>query len=354
MIVRGAIATIIVAGVVIAPAFAQPPVTIGADLTFYGDNTEFSNPFRRGETLLGVHGRLFVEADLSERAALRLGVFGNQRFGAEHGFHNVRPVASLVLHGAANQFIFGALDQGAMREGSGPDLDGPHALFPALQRETLAFTRGYEAGLQWIHTSPRLRQDAWINWQQLNTPGQREVFDAGVNGRAPVTSAISAAFQAHIVHHGGQLFHDGPVSDSLAFGPGIVVAHAAGRIERLAGEMFVFGSFYRPDREQPSRDRSGFAGFVRVSGERGGWRGHLLAWRGSDFIKEEGDPNYLSLTRDGRRYRGVRDYAEAGVTRKFAIAPRSDFEVSVRLHRIERRYEYSYRLLARVRGRWPL
>jgi hypothetical protein len=73
---------------------------------------------------------------------------------------------------------------------------------------------------------------------------------------------------------------------------------------------------------------------------------HLIAWRGDDFIKDEGDPNYMSMRRDGTRYRGVRDYAEAGVTRTFPLAAATLIETSLRFHRVERHYEYSYRVLA--------
>lgn len=337
-----------------SPAFAQPPVAVETDLTFYGDNTEFHNPFRKGETLLGVHGRLFVEADLSDRTALRLGVFGNQRFGAEHGFHNVRPVVALVIRGREHELVFGALDPGAPVARGGPDRDGPHGLLAPLQRETLAFTRGYEAGLQWIRRTGRERHEAWINWQQLNTPGQREIFDAGLNGRLSLAPAFALALQTHVVHHGGQLFQDGPVSDSVVVGPGAVVTRPLGRLERVTAEFYLMGSFYRPDREQRSRDRWGVGGLARVSGERAGWRGHLLAWRGCDFIKEEGDENYLSLRRDGRRYRGIRDYSEVGVTRIVRLAPDGEFQASARLHRVEGHYEYSYRLVARVKARWKL
>jgi hypothetical protein len=69
-------------------------------------------------------------------------------------------------------------------------------------------------------------------------------------------------------------------------------------------------------------------------------------WRGRNFIKDEGDPNYGSLRRDGHRYGGTRDYAEAGLARRFKVAPGAALEVSGRLHRTERFYEYSYRVLA--------
>ena len=68
--------------------------------------------------------------------------------------------------------------------------------------------------------------------------------------------------------------------------------------------------------------------FTRASIERGGWRAHAIAWRGRHFIKDEGDPNYLSVRRNGRRYGGTRDYAEAGLARRFRIAPGAVIEVA--------------------------
>jgi hypothetical protein len=49
------------------PAAAQSSVDLTARVTFYGDNTEFSNPFREGETLLGTFASVFVDARISER-----------------------------------------------------------------------------------------------------------------------------------------------------------------------------------------------------------------------------------------------------------------------------------------------
>jgi hypothetical protein len=77
-------------------------------------------------------------------------------------------------------------------------------------------------------------------------------------------------------------------------------------------------------------------------------------WRGDDFVKDEGDPNYLSVRRDGSRYRGVRDYAETGITRSFAPASGVRLEASARVHRVERHYEYSYRIIAVTAVKIPL
>jgi hypothetical protein len=101
-----------------------------------------------------------------------------------------------------------------------------------------------------------------------------------------------------------------------------------------------------PDREAPERSRTGRAVLARLIGEAGGWRAHILFWRGRDFVKDEGDPNYHSRRRDGRYYGGTRDYAEAGLTRLWTPTPNVQLEASARVHRTERFYEYSYRILA--------
>ena len=109
-----------------------------------------------------------------------------------------------------------------------------------------------------------------------------------------------------VVHEGGQLFNTGPVADSFAAASGLAL------------------------------------------------RAHVIFWRGRNFVKDEGDPNYLSLRRDGSRYGGIRDYAETGVARRFPLAPGAVIEVSGRLHRTERHYEYSYRVLSIASLGWKL
>ena len=86
----------------------------------------------------------------------------------------------------------------------------------------------------------------------------------------------------------------------------------------------------------------------------GGWRGHLLFWRGRNFVKDEGDPNYLSLGRDGKRYRGTRDYSEAGLTRRFMLATSAVLDAAFRVHRVEKHYEYSFRIMSVVSGLWKI
>jgi hypothetical protein len=335
-------------------AAAQDHVTLRSDVLLYGDNTEFRNPFREGETIFGAAARVYADLALNDRVVMSLGVFGNQRFGSEDAFELVRPVIAMTVRGRRSAFTFGTLPSLPVAGPMGPDRGGPHALLPPLQRETLAFDRPYEAGLQWDFTGSRLTHSMWLDWQRLNTPGHRERFDAGLNGEFAIASHVSIPLQIHVVHEGGQLFDAGPVADSAAAAAGVNLHGDSGLLGRVALELFGAGAQSVPDRERPEENRTGIAFFGRASAERAGWRGHLIIWRGKRFMKDEGDPNYQSLRRNGRKYGGIRDYAEAGLARRFTLAPAAVLEISGRIHRTERFYEYSYRVLAIASPRWRL
>jgi hypothetical protein len=200
--------------------------------------------------------------------------------------------------------------------------------------------------MEWTFAGSTLRHDVWLNWQRVNTAEHRERFDAGIAAEVRAGGPFVIPFQVHVVHEGGQLFAAGAVRDSAAAAVGVQVATGAGAFQRASLEIFALASRYVPDREAPERSRTG-AGFLgRASVERSGWRGHVLFWRGRDFITDEGDANYLSIRRDDSYYRSTRDYAEAGLTRVFRPAPGVAIAASARLHRTERHFEYSYRVLA--------
>jgi hypothetical protein len=335
-------------------ARAQEHVTVQSDAIFYGDDTEFRNPFREGETIFGSAIRIAAAVDLNDRVRVSLGAFGNLRFGGDDAFEQARPVVSLMIAGKSSSFIFGTLATPTVGTPPGPDRTGPHGLLPPLQRETLAFERPYEAGIQWkVHTAA-IRNDLWINWQRLNTAEHRERFDAGTSASFALSRLVAVPLQLHIVHEGGQLFASGPVADSVALASGLDVHGKVAHLDSLAFEAYGLVSRFVPDRATPARSQTGGAMFLRASAEGSGWRGHLIVWRGFDYLKEEGDPNYQSMTRDGVRYRGTRDYSELGLTRTFTPAPGVIFEASGRLHRIERYYEYSFRIVATASFGWKL
>ena len=165
---------------------------------------------------------------------------------------------------------------------------------------------------------------------------------------------MSLPVQLHVVHEGGQLFNTGPVADSAAGAAGIAFSGRTACAGTISLELFAAGSRTVPDRQRPDQSRTGKAFFGRAAAERDGWRAHIVFWRGQAFIKDEGDPNYQSIRLNGSRYGGTRDYAEAGVARRMKLAPGAVIEVSGRLHRTERHYEYSYRVLSIASLAWKL
>ena len=203
---------------------------------------------------------------------------------------------------------------------------------------------------------PRLLQNAWINWQRVNTEHRRERFDVGVNGRLPLEThlPIYVAYQFHLVHEGGQLHRNGPVRDSWAIGPGVIVEPPVWFLDRAAIEGYALFSRHVPDRSRLQDSGHGHGVFARASGEKDGWRGHIIVWGACDWIKEEGDKNYGSLRQDGTRFRNTRHYGEVGLTKVFYPVEGVEVEGSARIHRIEQDYNYSYRILARVGFDFPV
>ncbi|HIE93946.1 MAG TPA: hypothetical protein EYQ83_14175 [Acidobacteria bacterium] len=334
-----------------SPAAAQERITFNVDVTFYGDNTEFFNPWREGETLLGAESRLFLDVELNDFVTLRGGIFGDHRFGDDDNFETVRPVLALHLQNDYARFVIGSIESGAREVGLGPDQQGPHGLLPPLQRESLAFSRPDEAGLQLTVERPRFEQETWINWQQLNTEMNRETFDAGLRGRLHLGTPLPVwfSYQYHVVHSGGQLFDSGPVGDSWAGGPGFIVELPAGPFDAQTAEVHGLVARDVPDRAALSHTETGFGFglFARYAAEKSGWRAHLIGWRARDFIKGEGDENYGSLREDGR-LASLRHYFETGVSRTYHPANEMGIEFAARMHRIDTFHDYSFRILAKV------
>ena len=338
-----------------APAAAQERVRFHTDVTIYGDNTEFHNRFRDGATLLGTAGTFAVDVELGDSAFFRGGIFLNHRIGSARFAEQWRPVFSLTVDSGPSRFIFGTLDSGPDEGVFAPDLGGPHGLIPPLQVETLAYERPHEGGLQWQLDARRLEQDAWINWQRLNTAEHRERFDAGLRGRIPLGTPIpiAVAYQLHHVHEGGQLFDPGPVADSFAGGPGLVVEPPIGLFDASSVEAYVMWSKHVPDRADPAAGSHGHGLFVRAAAVKHGWRGHFIFWSGCLWLKDEGDRNYGSRFPDGSVFRPTRHYGEVGLARIFYEAEGVSLEGSARAHRIEKDYNYSFRVLARVHLDFP-
>jgi len=349
-----AIAGVLCAAVAV-PLRAEGPISVRVQNLFYADDTEYKHNFLPTEpdTNFGTAGRLFLEAKASDKVALRAGVFVNQRFGSDSSFEEVRPVISLIVGSEANHFVLGTLETVRRSDGPGPDLTTPHGLIPPIQREILSFTRNNELGLQWVLNKDSIKNEAWVHWEVAVLPGRREVFNVGTAGRVKVSGPLWIGAQFQEVHQGGELAHIGAVSDSLAWGGGLVLDSKLGWLDRGMAEAYGIKSRDNPDRSV-GQVTNGSGLFVRLAGTKGAWRAHGIYWTGTSYTKQEGDPNYFSWHADGLTIGGARDYEELGLTRSAAVIPGVGLEGSFRLHRILSHVDYSFRVLGTVNLGWRL
>src|SRR5581483_5158409 len=121
--------------------------------TFYGDNTEFFEPFRTGETLLGQQGKSTLEAALGSRTFLSVGVFGDFRSTSDvDPAVDVKPLLSFEYREGGTRLIMGTLET-----------RDRHGFLEPLEVTFLEFTRPIEYGIQWIQDNPTFKTDMFLN-----------------------------------------------------------------------------------------------------------------------------------------------------------------------------------------------
>jgi hypothetical protein len=318
-------------------------------VTVYGDNTEFFTSFREGETILG--GQFF--STLSVRPArqysVQAGVFGDVRWGSAEFLDRVRPVLAFRYQTAHSLGVIGTLETSRR-----------HGLLEPLAVTTLELTRPIEYGLQWREQRRRWDAEVFINWQALNTPTQREVFDYGWVLRARPVRQVSLEGQFHGLHHGGQLFSAGvPVTNNTSGGFGITVSDTVRKLGFASIQVYRLNSSGNIDPAAPAdRPRRGRGTFVRAAlTPRPGLELFGIAWRGRDFLSDEGDNNYNSVGRPTDFYRSKRRYLEFGLLRRGHLDGGVELDAEFRFHRIDDEpsiairgtsWEYSYRLVVRT------
>src|ERR1043165_9529332 len=105
---------------------AQEHVVLRSAVLLYGDDTEFSNPFREGETIFGAAVRVGAVVGLNDHVSVTLGGFANERFGSDKAFEQVRPLIALAIRGRRSNFVLGTLPSRGSETPMGPDRAGPH------------------------------------------------------------------------------------------------------------------------------------------------------------------------------------------------------------------------------------
>ncbi len=309
-----------------------------SEATFYGDNTEFFTPYRTGETILGAQAKTYLSILPGPKTEIQAGIFADHRSGGDEFADPVRLILSFRYHGRYSLGVLGTLET-----------HDRHGFLEPLEVTTLEFTRPVEYGVQWVETRPGFSGEAFLNWQHLNTATSREIFDYGLIVRKDLAGFLAAEAQLHGVHHGGQLHDVGPVTNDVAFGPGLRLSRqlpVAGKSSLRVFELFSKG---KRDLYTGGPTIDGHGTWIKGSVEPGGFVELFgIWWRGKNFISTEGDNNYNSTGSDPAFYRADRSYQELGLVKKFTIERGITFDGEARLHRIDGKVEYSYRIVVRA------
>ncbi|MFL5493850.1 MAG: hypothetical protein ACJ8DC_05615 [Gemmatimonadales bacterium] len=316
---------------------------------FYGDNTEFFNPYRTGQTILGAQLQTYLSAGLGPRTEVIFGAYGNHRSGRSDFLDEVRPLLGFRYRTRTSLGVLGTLVT-----------EDRHGYLEPLEVSTLEFTRPVEYGMQWREDRRQVGGEVFIDWQHLNTRNSREVFDYGLLLHARPTSYLSLEFQGHGLHHGGQLYTAGePVTNNQVAAIGVRLH--GGLPVAGASELAVFrlGSHGNIDPFPPAgRPDHGYGTYVRGSVAPRGWAElFTIQWWGRDFLSDEGDNSYGSQGSDPAYYRSSRRYQEYGVARRTTIESAVTLDTEFRFHRFDdlnsialgnSKWEYSYRLVVRA------
>jgi hypothetical protein len=332
------------------PASASSQAAVWRNLAIlYGDNTEFFTPYRVGETILGGQFQSYAAIDVGKQSRIRAGVFGDRRWGSTEFLDQVKPILSFRYEGRTSLGVFGTLET-----------ERRHGYLDPLEVSTLELTRPIEYGIQWIERRRVWDIDFYLNWQALNQPNQREVFDYGWTLKVRPFRQLALEHQLHGLHHGGQLFDAGvPVTNNVASGFGATIADTLGPLGLSALRVFYLRSSGNIDPTAPAdRPGHGHGVWARASVHPrhvpeifGIW------WNGKDFLAQEGDNNYNSVGANPAFYRSRRRYLEFGMLRRGRLDGKTTLDVEFRFHQIDHEqsiaiqgtsWEYSYRLVVRA------
>lgn len=319
----------------LAPVAGPGEVDWKNQFTFYGDNTEFYEPFRVRETILGQQFESYLQGAVSNHVDLWGGVFVNHP-SAQEVETDVQPILSFVYHTETSQFIFGTL-QPVYR----------HGLIEPMEVTTLELTRPIEYGLEWVQKDHFINLDSFLNWQQVLTDVDREIFDYGGSSELPLVSGILLEGQCHGYHIGGANT-DGLVLNNLAAGLGLAFKPRLPVLGSSSLEIFGLSSKETniPGYPGPTYGDGLYTKIIVSPDDR--WQFFGISWFGKDYMSEEGDSNYNSLGADGVYYESNRTYEELGLRRFVQIENGVTFDFELRSHWIDSYWANSFRLEAFV------
>ncbi|MGH9365894.1 MAG: hypothetical protein ACRD1B_11625 [Thermoanaerobaculia bacterium] len=309
-----------------------------SEFLFYLDNTEFSTPYRDGETILGAWFKTYLELATGGNTHVKAGVFGDHRSGDTKFLNPVKPILAFLWQSDRSLAVLGALEP-----------RDRHGYLEPLEATTLELTRPIEYGLQWVENQKRFHIDAYLNWQHLNTTQSREILDTGFAAWWNPVGIARLEGQLHWLHHGGQLHAVGPVTNNIVGGPGFRLEDELKGLGRASFSAFYLLSTGPVAMDQGGESITGNGVYLKASAEPARlFELAFIFWRGHNFITHEGDHNYGSIGATPPFYRADRRYEELALIKKFRIAGTVDADAQVRLHHIDGKLEYSYRLAVRA------
>jgi hypothetical protein len=329
------------------PAAAQD-LTWKNGLTFYLDNTEFFNPYRTGETLLGGQVLSYLSAALGPRTEVVAGFHGNHESGDTRFLSPFKPILGFRYRTDHSLGALGTLVT-----------EDQHGYLEPLESRLLEITRPVEYGVQWREQHVAGGGEVFLNWQRLNTSRGREVFDYGLLLHADPTRWLRVEMQGHGLHHGGQLYNAGePVANNQALALGGQLRATLPLMGATSLRVFQLLSHGDIDSLRPGRPDHGHGTYIRAAFTPGNWvELFAIQWWGRDFVSNEGDGNYNSQGSDLAYYKSYRKYMEIGLARVIPIESGLTLDTELRFHRIDDRrsiaigtspWEYSYRLMVRA------
>ncbi len=313
------------------------PMVFQNDLSFYGDQEGFKGPYRPEETFFGQQLKSYLAASTGVHTGFDAGIFMDHP-SAWNDSLDLKPILSFNYFTSATRLVFGTLET-----------RDRHGFLEPLEAMTLEITRPLEYGLQWKEKDPWFQSDSFLNWQQLNTPGDPEIFDYGGTAQFPLNGNLDPELQFHGYHQGGKLFYVGVVNN-YAFALGAKLHGDLGflGLSQLSAYGLLSGNLQGP--------------FLQVTDAQWGWGLYLkgsvspwniaelygILWKGWNYFSWEGDANYNSQGLDPGFYRSDRTYGELGLRELIAGQGDASLEAETWLSRVDNLWDFSGRLLARV------
>ncbi|MGH7740214.1 MAG: hypothetical protein ACREL1_08730 [bacterium] len=304
-------------------------------LTFYDDQEEFNSPFYPNAALEGIQLQSTWTASTGNFTGFQAGVFIDDRDPNAAGVE-IKPLLSFEYHREGTRLIMGTLEN-----------QNRHGFLAPLENETLELTRPVEYGFQWIEKDEGFQSDLFLDWQQVDQPGQDEIFDYGGVLTTALAPGAVVQMQFHGYHEGGRIFNLRVVNN---YNPalGIKLSGDLGSMGSGGLNLFAVGSsdFEGKFETGPDWGRAIYAQAWMKPGNQVELYG--IYWNAQDFFSEEGDPNYNSQGQDADFYRSNRVYVEAGLKKELRLGGGIRLDAEAKSGWADEFWGWSFHLTARV------